>query len=169
MAPSTMRRHFIATIPFITLGAGCMGSLPFRDEPASPRVGLGKISVLNSRENRTTADITVLRDGRPVYEQSHTLEGREGNRVDMVEVVESWMGQNVAYEIAVTARNPRVEATFSTSDAEQLVEDWGENECFQVQFDITSEEIPTAFGGMNTCQPSSPDSTESSDIATLRR
>ncbi|SFK59961.1 hypothetical protein SAMN04487950_0109 [Halogranum rubrum] len=169
MAPSTTRRHLIATIPFVTLGAGCMGSLPFRDEPASPRVGLGKISVFNSREAPTTADITVLRDGRSVYEQSHTLEGREGNRVDMVEVVESWMGQNVTYEVAVTARNPRVEATFSTSDAEQLVEDWGDDECFQVHFDITSEEIPTAFGGLNTCQLSSPDSTGSGDRPTLRR
>lgn len=168
MAPSATRRHLLA-IPFVTLGAGCLGSLPFRDEPASPRVGLGKISVLNSRETRTTADITVLRDGRPVYEQSHTLEGREANRVDMVEVVESWMGQNVAYEIAVTARDPRVEATFSTSDTEQLVDDWGENECFQVQFDITSDGIPTAFGGMNNCQPSSSDSIGSSDIPTLRR
>ncbi|EMA06909.1 hypothetical protein C438_05132 [Haloferax denitrificans ATCC 35960] len=87
----------------------------------------------------------------------------------MVEVVEAWMGQNVAYEIAVTARNPRVEATFSTSDAEQLVEDWGENECFYVHFDITSEEILAAFSGMDTCHPSSSSSTGSGDRPTLHR
>lgn len=143
-----------------------MGSPPFREEPASPRVGLGKFSVFNSRESPTIADITVLREDRPVYQQSHTLEGREGNVVDMVEIVESWMGQNVAYEIAVTARDPPVEATFSSSDAEQFVEDWGENDCFQVQFDITTEDILTALGGMSNCQPPSSDSTGLSDIST---
>ncbi|ELZ65953.1 hypothetical protein C457_15382 [Haloferax prahovense DSM 18310] len=125
--------------------------------------------MLNVREAQTTADITVLRDGHSVYEQSHTLEGIEGNSADMVEVIESWMGQHVTYEITVTARNPRVEATFSTSDVDQLVDDWGENECFQVQFDIARGEIRTLFGAMDTCQPSSSRSMGPGDRPTPRR
>ncbi|RDZ64312.1 hypothetical protein C5B90_11895 [Haloferax sp. Atlit-12N] len=120
--------------------------------------------MLNVREAQTTADITVLRDGRSVYEQAHTL-----NSADMVEVIEPWMGQHVTYEITVTARNPRVEVTFSTSDVEQLVDDWGENECFQVQFDIARGEIRTLFGAMNSCQPPSSRSVESGDRPAPRR
>ena len=155
MAPSTTRRHLLTTVPLVALGAGCLNSLPFRED-SSPRVGLGAIRVLNRRETQTTVEITVLRDGDRVYGQAHTLNGNEGNLVGSVEVIESWMGQRVPYEIAVTARSPRADATFTTSEAEQFVEDWGENDCFDVHFDITSETIRTALGGINDCpSPSS--------------
>lgn len=145
-----------------------MDSLPFRDEPSSPSVGLGGIRVLNFREARTTVEITVLKDGHLVYERAHTLDGNEGNLVGSVEVVESWMGQKVPYEITVTARDPQVDATFSTSKAEQFVEDWGENNCFHVDFDINGETIRTALGGMNDCSSPSSDSTVRNDTTDLR-
>lgn len=94
-----------------------------------------------------------------VYERAHTLDGKEGSLIGSVKVVEPWMGQKVPYEIIVTARDSRVDATFSTSDAEQFVDDWGKNSCFRVDFDITSETIRTALGGMNDCPSTSSDST----------
>jgi hypothetical protein len=45
------------------------------------------------------------------------------------------------------------------SEAEQFVEDWGEHDCFHVDFDITSESIQTALGGMNDCPSPSSDPT----------
>lgn len=154
MTPSTTRRRVLATVPLLALGAGCTDALSF-GEDSSPRVGLGAIRVLNRRETQTAVELTVLRDGEQVYEQTHTLDGTEGNRVGSVKLVESWMGQRVPYDITVTAQDPRVDAALSTSDADQFFEDWGENDCLNVHFDITSETIHTALGGLNDC-PSPP-------------
>jgi hypothetical protein len=104
---------------------------------------------------QTAVELTVLREGEQVYEQTHTLDGTEGNRVGSVKLAETWMGQKVPYDITVTARDPRVNTTFSTADAERFVEDWGENDCFDIHFDITNETIETALGGLNDC-PSPP-------------
>lgn len=150
MAPSTTRRHLLAVVPLLALGAGCTGALPFREESA-PRVGLGAIHVLNRRETRTTVETIVLRDGERVYDRAHTLDGTEGNVVDVVEISEPWLGREIPYEVTVTARDPRVDTSFSTADAEQVVEDWGENDCFRVDFHVTDESVQPSLGAMNDC------------------
>jgi hypothetical protein len=168
MAPSTTRRHLLTTVPLLALGAGCTNALPFRED-SSPRVGLGTIHVLNGRETQTTVEITVLRDGDRAYDRAHTLNGTEGDVVDEVEVDEPWMGQKVPYEITVTARNPRVSVTFSTSDAERFVEDWGENNCFRVDFHITGESVQPALGAMNDCPSPSSESATRNGTTDARR
>jgi hypothetical protein len=91
-----------------------------------------------------------------MYDREHTLNGTEGNTVDVVRIDESWMGQKVPYEITVSAEDPRVNTTFSTADAEQFAEDWGENDCFSLHFDVNSESVQPALGAINDCpSPSS--------------
>jgi hypothetical protein len=163
VVPST-RRRVLAAVPAVALGAGCTGGLPAGDATASPTVGLGGVRVLNFRAARTTVDVSVRRDGRSVYDRAHTLDGHEGNQVDAVDLSESWMGQTVPYEVTVTARDPRTTASFSTADAEQFVEDWGDDSCFRVDFDVTDERVRTALGGMDDCPSASASASASASM-----
>jgi hypothetical protein len=58
---------------------------------------------VNFRTARTTVDVTVVGDGREVYDRSHALDGHEANRVDVIEVSGPWMGRNVTDEGVRTA------------------------------------------------------------------
>ncbi|WP_255152902.1 hypothetical protein [Halorarius halobius] len=124
--------------------SGCVGE-------QSPEVGLGKIGVMNRRQNSVSIHVTVEKRGEGVYDVTHDLAGRTGNIVDGTTIIEEWMGDRTRYSVSVALTDGDLETTYSTADAESFVDDWGTNQCFSLFFTIETNQISTALGAMESC------------------
>lgn len=61
------------------------------------------------------------------------------------------MGDQVNYEITVTVSPDILETTYTTTDTEQFVDDWGPHACYDLVFTIDTQNSSTALGAMNSC------------------
>lgn len=126
-----MRRRAL----LVALGAsvaalsGCVGE-------RSPEIGLGKIGVMNRRQNSVSIHVTVEKQGEEVYDATPDLAGRTGNVVNGTTIIEAWMGDRTRYTVSVASTDGELETTYSTADAESFVDDWGTNQCFSLYFTI---------------------------------
>lgn len=132
-----------ATIGMVGVG-GCIGS-------QEPEVGLGKVSVQNLRDHPVVLRISVDRADEPVFEETYTLDGRDGRTVDGMTITEEWMGDRVEYAVTAELVDEGLEQSFSTSDAEEFVGDWGAHECFGCLFLIEDRMIDHAIDPLETC------------------
>jgi len=85
----------------------------------------------------------------------HDLEGRTGNIVDGMTIVEEWMSDRTRYTVSVALTTDELETTYSTADAEPFVDDWGTNQCFSLFFTVEPSQISTALGAMASCPTTS--------------
>lgn len=143
------RRAFLATLG--TSVATLSSYLGYR----RPEVGLGKISLMNRRQNPVSIHVSVEKQGEEVYDVKHDLEGRTGNVVDGTTIIEGWMGDQTQYLVSISLTYSELETTYSTADAESFVDDWGANQCFSLFFTVESNQISTALGAMKSC-PTTP-------------
>lgn len=128
--------------------SGCVGG-------QRPEVGLGKVGVMNRRQDPVSIHVTVEKRGEEVYDVTHDLAGRTGNVVDGTTIIEEWMGDQTGYVVSVSLRNDELETTYSTADAESFVDDWGANQCFSLLFTVEARQISTALGAMESCPTTS--------------
>ena len=143
------RRALLATLgASVATLSGCVGE-------QRPEVGLGKIGVMNRRQNPVSIQVTIEKHGAEVYDVTHDLEGRTGNIVDGTTIIEEWMGDQTRYLVSVSLTNGELETTYSTADAESFVDDWGDNQCFSLIFTVEPSQISTALGAMKSC-PTTP-------------
>jgi len=143
------RRALLATLgASVATLSGCVGE-------QRPEVGLGKIGVINRRQNPVSIQVTVEKQGEEVYDVTHDLEGRTGNIVDGTTIIEEWMGDQTRYLVSVPLTNGELETTYSTADAESFVDDWGANKCFSLFFTVEPSQISTALGALKSCSTTS--------------
>jgi hypothetical protein len=117
----------------------------------SPEVELGKVGLMNRRQNPVSIHVTVEKRGEEVYDATHDLAGRTGNVVDGTTIIEEWMGDRTRYSVSVALTDGELETTYSTADAESFVDDWGTNQCFSLFFTVEESQISTALGAMESC------------------
>lgn len=139
------RRKTLLLVATGMLGAGgCIGT-------QEPEVGLGQVSVQNLRDHPVALHVSIDRADEPVLEETFTLDGRDDRTVDGVTITEDWMGDRVGYTVSVELVDERLEQSFSTSNAEEFVDDWGLHECFGCLFLIEDQTIDHALDPLETC------------------
>ena len=151
VARTPSRRALLGSVGAATTAlAGCVA------DDDDPQVGLGEVQLVNYREEDVTATVTIRRAEELEYEVDHVLEGYRAREIgddvsDETSIRESWMGDRVHYTVDVRTDVGSLETTYSTSDVEELVDDWGESECFTLLLRIDSDRISTALGTSETC------------------
>ncbi|MFU8869881.1 hypothetical protein [Natronococcus sp.] len=150
VARTPSRRVLLGSIGAATTAlAGCVAD-------DDPQVGLGEVQLVNYLEDDVTATVTIHRAEELEYETEHELEGHRAREVgddvaDETSIRESWMGDRVHYTVDVRTDVGSLDTTYSTSDVEEFVDDWGESECFTLLLRIDSDRISTALGTSKTC------------------
>jgi hypothetical protein len=145
------RRALLGSVGTVTTAlAGCVA------DDDDPQVGLGEVQLVNYLEDDVTATVTIRRAGELEYETDHELEGYRTREIgddaaDETSIRESWMGDRVHYTVDVRTDVGSLETTYSTSDVEELVDDWGESDCFTLLLRIDSDRLGTALGTSETC------------------
>ncbi|MEZ3144543.1 hypothetical protein [Halobaculum sp. MBLA0143] len=145
MREALTRRRVLAACGAVAT-AGCLSG-------GDPPLGLQQIEITNYADTDVTVDVTVVKGEEIVYDSTIPVESEHGHRV--VQIRRDWMGDRVYYEgrFSTVVNGQRLEAS---SDSFALVGDdgdYGEMACFALHADVYPDEILTAHGYSDTCEP----------------
>lgn len=131
---------------FLTLAACCTFSLSgCLNDNDDIEVGLGEIHIVNNHERDTNLDLTVEKEGVVVHEETYGFEGADPDSSGSKTIVEDWMGETVNYNIIFESPTKGFEQTYSTNEAEEFVDQWGENDCFRLIVSIEEKDVKIAL------------------------
>ena len=124
--------------------SGCAGT-------GGPAVGLGQIRLQNHRTTAIDLRVVVDREQEQVHDETYALDGRDGQFVDGTSITEEWMGDHVRYHVTAEIVTEELNRSYSTNDAEEFIDDWGEHECFGLLFFVEDDLIDTALNPLESC------------------
>ena len=138
------RKYLVAIVSSSVALSGCQNT-------DSRQIGLGRIAIDNYREESTGVTVHVEKDGETVYERTHHLDGTTDGSPTGDEITAEWMGDDAHYNVTVSVDETGLHERFSTEDANELVSDWGDNECFTLTVSIEEDAIYFLLGSRESC------------------
>lgn len=117
----------------------------------SRQIELGGIAIDNYREDSTGVTVHVEKDSETVYERTHRLDGATDGSPAGDEITAEWMGKDAYYAVTVSVEETELHERFSTEDANELVSDWGDDECFTLTVGIEEDTINFLLGSRESC------------------
>ncbi|WP_128478658.1 hypothetical protein [Halorussus pelagicus] len=116
----------------------------------TPEATLASVLVVNDRKNPVEVAVRIDKDGSTQYQETHRISGQDADD-NATEIETDWMGDQVPYSITVKVVHATVTKTYTTSDAEEDVSDWGGNTCFDTAFTIEPSDIRVSIGASEDC------------------
>lgn len=124
--------------------AGCMSE----DEK---KIRLGEIYMVNNQNQDAEINVEIKKEGDKVYEETHMFAPVESGTAESIEIVDDSMGDPVYYDVSFDYINNSFDTSYSTEDAENFVDEWGDDECFRLVASIELDRINLAIAGMESC------------------
>lgn len=133
---------------FVVGFGGCIVAISGCTTDDSPSVGLGRITVSNDLEEPVELRLIVTKDGDQAHDNEYTVDGRAVNGVDLES---EWMGDSVQYEVTAILPDDGIERTVTSDELEQLVSEWGDTNCYHIDFVVESENIRAGLFTLDYC------------------
>jgi len=138
------RKYIQISVPAAVLVSGCI-------ERTDPPIGFGELYVVNHREQEVDVQIKIKKESEEVYDNIHGFGGNESNAAETVRIIDDAMGERSYYEVEITDLSENIDRSYSTEEAEEFVDDWGENECFGLIVTIEPDDIYIGIQSMSSC------------------
>jgi len=126
----------------ITFGSGCF------DQNDPIEVGLGHVEIENNLSESIQFRVQIERKDEVRYDQTSELGVQENNTMRIKEV---WMGDKVNYRTLVTIDEADLEDSISTREVQQMIESFGGQSCYSVEFDISNKDKINMLLGVGDC------------------
>ena len=136
------KRGFLGLTATVMFGSGCLGD---EQQP----LGLREIEVINLSSDSKEVTVSVTKDGRSVYEETHTIESSPGNKT--LEITRDWMGDRTHYEVTVRTEIDGAE-TSTSAGSDSLSGEFGDKSCFRSVAIIESNNLGIAHGYHDSCE-----------------
>lgn len=138
------RRVLLSALGCGTLSlAGCTTS-------RSRKAALTNVIVVNGRSQATQVEVSIDKNGTTRYRNTHLITGQDADD-NAIEITRDWLGERVPYSVTVEVVHGTATETYSTSDAEADVSDWGTDACFDTVFTVDPSDVRVSIGSNESC------------------